>query len=402
MFAASLFFFLSVMGFVGALNTLRKTAPDRHPIRRPLWIPMLLTAELVPLRVVSRIVVGGLLIWAGALDFRAGRIALWLTLATWAIYAVLVRRSFQTRRTMEDALSSAGIPPSAAPRVQWSRAVPAWPWRIPSTIERIDDIEYAPGLHLDLYRSSTRDLDKAPILLHVHGGGWRGGNRRQQGRPLMDRLAEAGWLCASITYPLSPDATFPEHLVAVKQAIAWLKTHATDYGADADSIVITGGSAGGHLAAMAALTNGDHQPGFEDVDTGVAAVVSMYGIYDFLNRNGTRDDWPLIPNIVMKATKSEAPDAYLAASPLDHVGPHAPPWLIIHGEQDAVVPPHESRQFHAVLAGASDNVVVYAELPGATHTFDIVHSIRTHLAISGIADFAHHVLGRDLAIEGEG
>ena len=400
MFAASLFFFLAVMGFVGALNTLRKTGPDRHPIRRPLWIPMLITAELVPLRVIGRSITGGLLIWAGALDFRAGRIALWLTLATWVIYAVLVRRSFKTTGAMRAALSEAGIS-QQPPRVEWSRAIPAWPWRVPSTVERVDDVEYALGLHLDLYRPNSRELQAAPILLHIHGGGWRGGNRRQQARPLMDRLAESGWLCASISYPLSPDATFPEHLVAVKQAIAWLKANAADYGADPDAIVLTGGSAGGHLAAMAALTNGDHQPGFEEVDTSVAAVVSMYGIYDFLNRNGTRDDWPLIPNIVMKTTKAANPGAYSAASPLDLVGPQAPPWFIIHGEQDAVVPPHESRQFHQALAEASDNLVVYAELPGATHTFDIVHSIRSHLTISGIVDFTRHVLGRDLATEGE-
>ena len=74
-------------------------------------------------------------------------------------------------------------------------------------------------------------------------------------------------------------------------------------------------------------------------------------------------------------------------------------WFIIHGEQDAVVPPHELRQFHEALAAASDNVVVYAELPGATHTFDIVHSIRTHITISGIADFLHHVVGRPTAPE---
>lgn len=393
MFAASLFFFASVMGLFGALNSLRRTGPDRHPIRRPLWIPMLITAELIPLRILSRVVFGSLFIWAGALDYRSGRIALWLTLITWLIYGVLLRRAFRTRSAMQSALADGGIELST-PRIDWARAIPAWPWRVPRDVDRVEDVEYAPGLHLDLYRPASGAMSRAPILLQVHGGGWRGGNRRQQARPLMDRLAASGWLCAAISYPLSPDATFPEHLVGVKQAVAWLKDNGPELGADPDAIVITGGSAGGHLAAMAALTNGDHQPGFEHVDTSVAAVVSLYGIYDFLNRNGTRDDWPLIPHLVMKATKSEAPDAYRAASPLDQVGPHAPPWLIIHGEQDAVVPPHESRQFHEALAAASDNVVVYAELPGATHTFDIVHSIRSHLTISGIADFAHHVVGR--------
>lgn len=399
MFAAAFFFFIGLLGFLNALNALRISTPQTPPLRRPLWIPMLITAELVPLRIVLRVIVGGFLIWAGALDYQAGRIALWLTVATWGVYVLLVKRSFATRQSMRAALSSVGIAAGGNGRIDWPRALVAWPWRVPGHVERIEDVEYAPGLRLDLYRPRSVSLDSAPMLLQVHGGGWRGGNRRQQARPLMDGLARQGWLCASITYPLSPDATFPDHLVAVKQAIAWLKREGTQYGGDPEAIVITGGSAGGHLAAMAALTPGTHQPGFEDIDTSVAAVVSLYGIYDFLNRNGTRDDWPLIPNIVMKVTKAEAPERYRAASPLDHVGSHAPPWLIIHGAQDAVVPPHESRQFAAALSEASNNVVAYAELPGATHTFDILHSIRSHLTISGIADFAHHVLGRDVAFE---
>ncbi len=397
MVAAGFFFFIALLGFLTALNTLRHSAPDVPPLRRPLWIPMLLTAELVPLRVLTRIISGGLLIWAGALDHRAGRIALWLTLATWGVYVLLVRRSLQTGAVMRAALAEAGISTNGFVEIDWRRALLAWPWRVPSNVERLEDIEYAPGLHLDVYRARHGTPAHAPILLQVHGGGWRGGNRRQQARPLMDRLAARGWICASITYPLSPAATFPEHLVAVKRAIVWLKREAPRRGGDPDSIIVTGGSAGGHLAALAALTPSDdsYQPGFEGEDTSVAGVVTLYGIYDFLNRNRTRDGWPLIPNVVMKARPEDAPAAYRAASPLDRVTPAAPPWLLIHGAQDAVVPPHESRQFYAALADVSDSLVVYAELPGATHTFDIVHSIRTHITISGIARFAEHVVSRD-------
>jgi len=341
--------------------------------------------------------VAGLFIWAGALDFRAGRIALWLTLATWAIYVLLIRRSFATRKSLATSLAGAGIEMNGFSEIDWSRALTAWPWRVPRHVERLAGLEYAPGLELDIYRAKGREHNGAPMLLQVHGGGWRGGNRRQQARPLMDRLAERGWVCAAITYPLSPDATFPEHLIAVKQAIAWLKREATWLGGDPESLVVTGGSAGGHLAALAALTPHDkgYQPGFEDADTSVAAAVSLYGIYDFVNRNGTRDDWALIPSIVMKAAVADAPEAYRAASPIDRITPGAPPWLVIHGDQDAVVPPHESRQFAEMLAATSESVTVYAELPGATHTFDIVHSIRSHITISAIARFGEHVTGHD-------
>ncbi len=397
MLAAGFFLFIALLGFLTALNTLRRTGPDVPPLRRPLWIPMLLTAELVPLRVISRTAIGGLLIWAGAIDHRAGRIALGLTVATWIIYVWLIRRSLQTRPVMREALAAAGISANGFVEIDWPRVLLAWPWRVPGDIERLDDIEYAPGLHLDVYRARAGAPGGAPMLLQVHGGGWRGGNRRQQARPLMDRLAARGWICASISYPLSPAATFPEHLIAVKQAIAWLKREAPALGGDPGSIVITGGSAGGHLAALAALTPDDtaYQPGFETEDTSVAGVITLYGIYDFLNRNRTRDSWPLIPNIVMKARPDEAITAYQAASPLDRVTPDAPPWLVIHGAQDAVVPPHESRQFFEKLARVSDSPAAYAELPGATHTFDIVHSIRSHITISAIARFAEHAVSRD-------
>ena len=397
MLAAGFFLFIALLGMLTALNTLRRAAPDVPPLRRPLWIPMLLTAELVPLRVLSRTVIGGLLIRGGALDYRAGRIALGLTLATWVVYVWLIRRSLQTRPVMQAALAAAGVFMKGSVEIDWPRAFLAWPWRVPRNIERLEDIEYAPGLHLDVYRQRDGTPPPAPILLQIHGGGWRGGNRRQQARPLMDRLAARGWICASITYPLSPAATFPEHLIAVKRAIAWLKREAPALGGDPQSIVITGGSAGGHLAALAALTPDDttYQPGFENEDTSVAAAVTLYGIYDFLNRNRTRDNWPLIPHLVMKARPDEALAAYRAASPLDQVTPAAPPWLVIHGAQDAVVPPHESRQFVEKLEEVSDSPAVYAELPGATHTFDIVHSIRSHITISGIARFAEHAVSRD-------
>lgn len=79
MLAAGFFLFISLLGFLLALNTLRRTGPDVSPLRRPLWIPMLITADLAPLRMITRTIIGGFLIWAGALDFRAGRTALWLT-----------------------------------------------------------------------------------------------------------------------------------------------------------------------------------------------------------------------------------------------------------------------------------------------------------------------------------
>ena len=127
-------------------------------------------------------------------------------------------------------------------------------------------------------RGGTRD---APVLVQIHGGAWMTGNKRTQGRLLMNRLARAGWVCVAINYQLSPRVRYPEHLVDCKRALAWVRDHVGEFGGDPSRVAVTGGSAGGHLAALVALTANDpaFQPGFETVDTSVMACVSMYGAY---------------------------------------------------------------------------------------------------------------------------
>ena len=102
--------------------------------------------------------------------------------------------------------------------------------------------------------------------------------------PLLTHLAANGWVGFSIDYRLSPRATFPDHLVDVKRAIAWVREHADTYAVDPSFIAITGGSAGATLATLAALTPGDAalQPGFEHADTSVAVFVALYGLYGAL------------------------------------------------------------------------------------------------------------------------
>ena len=126
------------------------------------------------------------------------------------------------------------------------------------------------------------------MLLQVHGGAWTVGAKEHQGRPLMNQMAAKGWVCVAINYRLSPRDPWPAHIVDVKRAIAWVKDNIADYGGDPDYLAITGGSAGGHLTALAALTPGDpeFQPGFEDADTSVQAAVPFYGIYDFAGSTG--------------------------------------------------------------------------------------------------------------------
>ena len=148
--------------------------------------------------------------------------------------------------------------------------------------------------------------------------------RRPQGYPLMSQLAERGWVCVSIDYRVSPAHTWPDHIVDVKRALAWVKEHIAEYGGDPDFVAITGGSAGGHLCALAALTPNDpqYQPGFEDADTSVVAAVPIYGRYDWFTTKGP-GRWEfvliLLQRLVVKKRLDEAP-AGLPRRVADHPG----------------------------------------------------------------------------------
>lgn len=386
MIAGYVLFLLSLLGLLGAVNALRGPATHRRPGLRPPFLPVLLTAEAVPLRVFIHAVVAGLLIWAGALDHLAGQAGLVLTLVTWLGYVVIQWRAAGAKKVIAEALEGAGIPSDGFAHVDWKRVLAVYPYRVPKEVERVDDLEYAPGLRLDLYRSRTSTDGPRPALLYVHGGSWRGGNRRQQGRPLLHRLASNGWIGVSASYPLVPAATFPDQLVALKQAVAWMRSSGAEYGIDPNFIAVSGGSAGAHLAALLALTAGrvEFQPGFPEADTSVQAAVPVYGIYDFLNRNSTRDEWPIIPRWVMKADPVENEDLFRLASPLDQVHADAPPFFVLHGAADSVVPTAEAHHFVAALRRVSLAPVAYAEVPGATHAFDVLDSLRTHYVVSGV------------------
>lgn len=381
--------FASIVWCLGALNALRRPHNDRHPLRRPPWLFVMLTVELIPVRLIVWSLLFGVGAMFGAFDSGAGRVALWLTAATWSLYGVLLWRSSRAHGTVHAALDESEVPAAPQARIRWLPLLTANPYRLPSVVERGGDVEYARDQRLDVYRLRSPGSEPSPTLLQVHGGGWRGGNRRQQARPLLHAMALRGWISVSASYPLVPAATFPDQLIALKRAIVWLRTSGESLGVDPNRLFITGGSAGGHLAALTALTANrpEYQPGFEAANTSVQGAVTFYGIYDFLNRGNTRDPWPVIPNGVMKASPLEDESSFREASPIDQVHPDAPPFLVIHGSHDSLVSAAESQQFVAALRAVSTAPVAYAEIPGATHAFDVVPSLRTQHTVGGVARF---------------
>jgi acetyl esterase/lipase len=199
-------------------------------------------------------------------------------------------------------------------------------------------------------------------------------------------------VCFNVNYRLSPGATWPDHLVDCKAAVAWIREHAHEYGVDPAFLAVTGGSAGGHLSSLVALTAGDRslQPGFEDADCSVQAAVPFYGVYDFTNRLHTQlpemRPWILEP-IIMKRFYDEEPEAFAAASPIDRIHPDAPPFFVIHGDKDTLAPVEDARYFTEQLAAVSTSPVFYAELPGAQHAFELFSSPRARRALDGVQRF---------------
>jgi len=269
-------------------------------------------------------------------------------------------------------------------------------------VEIVYDVAYGehPRQQLDIYHSphfssATNQAIKRPVLLHVHGGAWIVGHKKQQAQPLINHLAQRGWLCVDINYRLAPKDRFPACLIDVKTAIVWLKNNIAAYGGDPEFIAITGESAGGHLCALAALTANqpDFQPGFEQCDTSVQAAVPLYGIYDFTNTNNVRDGVTLdtfLSRFVMPCALEDDPDYWRKASPLHQVNEQAPPMFIIQGTNDCLALVEETRTFVSALQEKSKAPVVYAELVGAQHAFEIFHSVRAEFSIEAIGIFLHN------------
>jgi len=364
--SSAFFLVYAVLALFAAFNAVRGASPptSRFPA---LWLPAVLVAEAPWLWFLLRTMVGAGFFALGALDLSMGRLALGMLVIAQILQLELIRRV---------AASARALGPGRARALWWERLT-GWPYRVPKNVERAAHIEYGAGLTLDVYRSRRPSDEPAPCLVYVHGGSWGGGDPRRVFRTVVHHLASKGWVVVTIRYPLSPTATFPEHVVGVKQAVHWVKTDGvSDFGLDPERVAVAGGSAGAHLASLAVLAIGNYQPGFESADTSVKAAVVLYGIYDFVNRNQTRFDWPLIPNRVMKATVAEAPDRYREASPIDQVRGDAPPFLVVHGTSDSLVPIAEAEFFVEALRAAGGSVE-FLPVQRAQHAFDILGGART-------------------------
>ncbi|GAA1860291.1 alpha/beta hydrolase [Asanoa iriomotensis] len=300
----------------------------------------------------------------GDLSSPGGLVAFGVAVLTAAGLVVLARRALSAGPALRAALrEGAGIdvPPARRP---WKHILLAPLAVRRRDVTRVANLSYGDAGRrnlLDVYHGRDRPTGGG-VLVFMHGGGFRTGHKNREGRALLNHLAAQGWVCVSANYRLAPAARYPDYLVDAKKVIAWVRDHAADYGADPRTIVASGSSAGAHLASMLALTRNDpaFQPGFESADTSVTAAVGFYGYYGRAAGAGS--------------------------SPVDRAG-DAPPLFFVHGDNDSSTLVEDTRTLVARLRTTSTQPVLYAELPGAQHTFDLFFSLRYSYVIEAVAAF---------------
>jgi len=248
---------------------------------------------------------------------------------------------------------------------------------LPSLANAVDikrDIEYARvgdlSLKLDLY---LPEKAHPPLIVYVHGGAWRGGSKKENPlRPLVDQ----GFALASIDYRLSTQAPFPAQAYDIKAAIRFLRAQQSQFGIDAHRIVIAGASAGGHLAALVGVTNGNkelegHVGGNLDQSSDVQGIISLFGASNFmtiLEQSTDHGRSVRIPalQLLLGGLPAEKPELAKLASPVNHIDAHDPPLLLLHGDADPQMPPEQSKELAAAYkkAGLPVKLVI---IPGAVH-----------------------------------
>jgi acetyl esterase/lipase len=381
---------ISVNGALYTVNAYRPQVLRKRigPLYAFSFAASWLTIELAWLNLVGQVVATGFFAWKGALRSRTGKLALLVNLATCVGLVGLIVRSLNVRHEVRAAFKDYEAPVLDKTRLK---------------VRRVRNVEYAKVGRKSLKMDVTMPDEpvepgmKRPAIVQIHGGAWVIGDKREQGLPLLRHLAGRGWVGFNVNYRLSPKATYPDHLIDVKRALAFIRAHADEWGIDPDFVAVTGGSAGGHLTAMMALTQHDTslQPGFEDADESIQAAVPFYGFYDFTNRNLHYPEAmaarSFLATQVIKADFATEPEKFAAASPMDHISPDAPPFYVIHGSADTLIPVGQARDFVHELRAVSKAPVLYLELAGAQHAFDLFPSIRVNQVVRSVARFLEKV-----------
>jgi acetyl esterase/lipase len=353
---------VALIGFCTVVALIGPRPPHTTPSYWGYWVTLLINEQ--PFIAFYLLLAATIPAWLqGDLDSPGGFATFCVAVLVVPGLGVLARRALTAGPALRRTLAEGGIDYSPGRR-PWGRILFAPGVVRRRDVTRLRNLAYGDaGRHnlLDVYHRHDRPAG-APVFVFFHGGGFRMGSKNREARTLLAHLASRGWVCVNANYRLEPAAHYPDSHVDAKRVIAWVRRHGGEYGADSRTVIASGTSAGGHLASMLALTPHDpaFQPGFEDADASVTAVVGFSGYYGRVGAPGS--------------------------SPLDHLG-DAPPFLFVHGTNDSSTLIEDTREFAVRLRGTSSNQVLLAEIPGGQHAMDLLFSLRYSYVIEAVTAY---------------
>ena len=268
-------------------------------------------------------------------------------------------------------------------------------------VEEIQDVVFcvrgSRKLRLNIARPRGMQRERLPAIVYIHGGAWIEGDHRG---PMNYPFAAHGYFTISIEYRLSWEATFPAQIHDCKAAVRWLRAHAEELKIDPDRIGVWGDSAGGHLAALLGTSGGvselEGEGCWEGYSSRVNAVIDLFGPTDLFKLSKGRNMLYSPECILVGGPLEEKAEIVRMANPITYVTPEAPPFLIIHGENDEIVPFNQSELLYNALREAGVEAILI-KVKNAGHMFlpvppnaEIKPSIKEILQIM-IAFFDKHL-----------
>jgi acetyl esterase/lipase len=390
---------------VSAATALR---PGRRGIFATLAYPVGWAAgELAGQGIFLEVLLVGLLWWWG------WPATSWLSVVVLAVASLVVAENlvligilFYSRSIVRRAMARSPEQPLAIPSPRDDR-FGSW-WRTglqipfhPRDMQLHRNLIYGPleRHRLDVWRLSTTPSD-APVIYYLHGGAWTFGDKREQGRPMLHEFVRRGWVVVASNYRLAPRHPWPAQIEDATRALGWIKKNIATYGASPDRVVIAGGSAGGHLAALLALSASDptwRPEEMQDVtDWSVRGAMSFYGV---LEMTGDEAHWRglgrgirlLLERRVVQVPYQGHEALYHSLSPYERISADSPPFFVVQGVNDTLVEVNVARDFVAKFREVAFAPIYYVELPFTQHAFDVTASPRTSATTRAAVAFAESV-----------
>ena len=334
-----------------------------------------------------------------------GPLVLALMLLVAAANLALIVVQFLSRSVVRRALAQDPRRPLAVGRPRedvagsWWRTMLQIPFH-PRSMQVTADVAY--GAHrrqvLDVWRTAHTPQN-APVIIYFHGGAWTFGDKRDQGRPMLHEFVERGWIVVTSNYRLSPGDPWPAHIMDAKRVLGFVKRSVVNYGGDPDRIVVAGGSAGGHLAALLALSEPEEWRSDDQGDISDWSVRGCIALYSVLETTGDELHWRgrgqglriLLERRVVQHSYIGNESVFEQMSPIHRVSDTAPPFLVVQGANDTLVDVNVARSFVETFRQHALAPIYYVELPLTQHAFDHTASPRTSATIRAAVAFAESV-----------